>query len=144
MPRRAPSTARVFTTSSTPAITSRRSPPPRSLTLPRTKSWPRPWLPRGLGKNTKRPSQAWLSALDEEALGSGKRLPAVDTVVFKGLGKWNGRRGYAFEATATDRGEPGRGRDTFAIVVKNPNGVVVAQVNGTLDGGNIESTRLKR
>jgi hypothetical protein len=68
--------------------------------------------------------------------------PTVDTVAFSGTGKWNGRSGYTFEVVATDRGEPGRHRDTFSIVVKDSRDNVVARVDGTLDGGNIESTRL--
>ena len=66
----------------------------------------------------------------------------MDTVAFSGTGKWNGRSGYTFEVVATDRGEPGRHRDTFSIVVKDSRDNVVARVDGTLDGGNIESTRL--
>jgi hypothetical protein len=70
--------------------------------------------------------------------------PAVDTVRFKGAGKWNGRSGYSFEATAVDRGEPGRNRDTFAIVIKDPRGAVVANTNGVIDGGNIQSVGIGR
>ena len=70
------------------------------------------------------------------------RQPAVDTVMFSGVGTWNGRSGYSFEAVATDRGEPGRHRDTFSVVVRDGQGKVIASVNGDLDGGNIQSTRL--
>lgn len=72
--------------------------------------------------------------------------PTVDTVQIKGKGKWNGQPGYTFEAKATDRGEPGRHRDTFSLVIMDSHGRVVASVNVnetlTLDGGNIQSTRL--
>ncbi len=71
-------------------------------------------------------------------------LPAVDTVRLSGTGRWNGRPGYRFEATATDRGEPGRRRDTFALVIRDARGNVVANVSGLLDAGNIQSTRLLR
>ena len=74
---------------------------------------------------------------------NGKRKPTVDTVTIVGKGKWNGKAGYTFEAHATDQGEPGRHRDTFAIVVKDAHGVVVASVTDELGGGNIQSTRLK-
>jgi uncharacterized protein YjiK len=80
--------------------------------------------------------------LDDPAFRSGRGRPAVDTVRFVGTGRWNGRVGYTFEATATDKGEPGRNRDTFTIVVKDAHGDVVADAGGELDGGNIQSTRL--
>ena len=38
--------------------------------------------------------------------------PTVDTVVFAGIGEWNGQPGYRYELRAQDRGEPGRGLDT--------------------------------
>jgi hypothetical protein len=76
--------------------------------------------------------------------GRGRAQPAVDTVVFVGTGKWNGRSGYTCEARAADHGEPGRNRDIFSVVIKNSAGAVVATVNDTIDGGNIQSTRLQR
>lgn len=74
--------------------------------------------------------------------GRGRNQPTVDSVVFSGIGKWNGRTGYTFVATATDQGEPGRRRDTFSLVVKDSAGRIVAQVDDALDGGNIQSLRL--
>jgi hypothetical protein len=68
--------------------------------------------------------------------------PRVDSVTFTGAGKWNGKPGYTFTATATDKGEPGRRRDTFSLVVKDATGKVVTSVADTIDGGNIQSTRL--
>ena len=50
--------------------------------------------------------------------GRGAR-PSLDKARFSGTGRWNGRAGYTFEAVATDRGEPGRHRDTFSLVVKD-------------------------
>jgi len=64
-----------------------------------------------------------------------------EAVSFAGVGWWNGRPGFMFEATASDRGEPGRNTDTFSIVVRNPSGVVVASVSGTLRDGNIQFLR---
>ncbi|MEO5819230.1 MAG: HYR domain-containing protein [Vicinamibacteraceae bacterium] len=82
---------------------------------------------------------------DDPLLQPARRTPpTVDTVRFTGSGKWNGRSGYAFEASATDVGEPGRGRDTFSLVVTDPRGTVVARVTGTLDGGNIQSIGVGR
>jgi hypothetical protein len=69
--------------------------------------------------------------------------PVVDTVRFSGSGRWNGRPGYSFEVVATDHGEPGRGRDTLALIVKDSSDNVVATISGSLDGGNIQSTRLR-
>ena len=76
--------------------------------------------------------------------GSGRRQPTVDSVVFAGAGKWNGKSGYTFEVRATDQGEPGRNRDTFSLVVKDSRGTIVASVSGKIDSGNIQSTRLAR
>ena len=68
----------------------------------------------------------------------------VDTVTFTGSGRWNGRPGYTFDARATDAGEPGRGRDVFAITIRSANGAVVASVNATITAGNIQSLRPPR
>ena len=47
-------------------------------------------------------------------------------MVFTGAGKWNGKAGYTFKVIATDKGEPGRRRDTFSLIVKDATGKVVA------------------
>ena len=65
----------------------------------------------------------------------------VDTVTFSGVGYWNGKPGYRFQVTATDRGEPGPGNDTFSLVVTSPTGVVVESTSGELRSGNIQSLR---
>jgi hypothetical protein len=52
--------------------------------------------------------------------------------------------GYTFEARASDEGEPGRGRDRFAITIRDSLGIVVADVDGVLSDGNIQSERLKK
>ena len=70
-------------------------------------------------------------------------MPRVDSVSFAGTGKWNGKPGYTFKVTATDQGEPGRRHDTFSLVIKDARGTIVASVSGDLDGGNIQSTRLR-
>ena len=75
----------------------------------------------------------------------GTRPPSgVDTVLFTGVGTWNGHTGYTFRATATDAGEPGRGRDAFAITVTDASGHIVASVNATITDGNIQSRRALR
>ena len=66
---------------------------------------------------------------------------AVDTVMFSGVGWWNGKPGYRFQVTANDRGEPGVGRDAFSWVVTSPAGEVVESAGGVLRGGNIQSLR---
>lgn len=67
----------------------------------------------------------------------------VDTVTFTGTGSWNGRSGYTFDARAIDAGEPGRGRDVFAITIREASGTVVASVDATITGGNIDSRPLR-
>ena len=64
-----------------------------------------------------------------------------DTVVFSGTGYWNGVAGHRYEITASDRGEPGRGRDTFSVKVYSPAGVLVESLSGVLRDGNIQSLR---
>ena len=82
---------------------------------------------------------------DDPAFSPGRgRLPTADTVTFLGAGKWNGRPGYTFEVRASDQGEPGRRHDTFSLVIKDSRGNIVVNVSGSLDGGNIQSTRLRR
>ena len=68
----------------------------------------------------------------------------MDTVVFKGIGRWNGAAGYAFTVTATDAGEPGPGRDSFALTITAPNGTTVVSLSGTITRGNNQSNRVKR
>jgi len=66
---------------------------------------------------------------------------AVDTVLFICTGSWHGVQGYRFEINASDRGEPGRGRDTFSVTVFAPNGKVVATAGGVLRDGNIQAMK---
>lgn len=68
-------------------------------------------------------------------------LSGVDTVSFSGVGWYNGAPGYHFEALVTDRGEPGRGYDTFSLKVFAPNGTEVLSTTGVLHDGNIQSLR---
>ncbi len=65
----------------------------------------------------------------------------IDTVTFSGTGWWNGAAGYRFEITASDRGEPGRGRDTFSLKIFAPDGTVAETASGVLRDGNIQSLR---
>ena len=74
--------------------------------------------------------------------GGGPK-PLADWGVAFGSGTWNGAPGYTFELKATDRGEPGRGRDSFEIVVRDPSGAVMVSASGVLTTGNIQSLRLR-
>lgn len=65
----------------------------------------------------------------------------VDTVTFNGVGYWNGRPNHRVEVTASDRGEPGAGRDSFSLVVKSPAGQVVHSSTGVLRSGNVQALR---
>jgi hypothetical protein len=69
--------------------------------------------------------------------------PNVDTVFFSGSGRWNGEDGYSYEVFAEDRGEPGRHRESVWITIRKPNGTVVAHVEGEIDGGNVQSSRVR-
>ena len=65
----------------------------------------------------------------------------AETVVFRGLGRWNGVSGYAFEARASDGGAPGRDRDDFALAITAPDGTAMARVSGRLAVGNVQAGR---
>ena len=65
------------------------------------------------------------------------------SVKFTGTGTWNGQPGFTFEAQATDNGNPGRGRDQFALTIRNASGATVETAKGTLEGGNIQSNKKK-
>lgn len=80
---------------------------------------------------------------DDPSFGPGRTpTPTIDTVTFAGRGKFNGVEGFTFEVQASDRGEPGKGRDTFTLIVRDGGGAVVMTESGVLDSGNIQSLRL--
>jgi hypothetical protein len=82
---------------------------------------------------------------DDPAIRPGRsRKAQIDTVRFSGAGEWNGKRGYRFDVLAADGGEPGRHRESVTIMVTSPSGAVVAQVDGALSGGNVQSRRIHR
>jgi hypothetical protein len=87
----------------------------------------------------------FMSFSDDPTLRPGRaRRPQVDTVLFGGVGEWNGQRGYRYEVFAQDAGEPGRHRETIRMTIWSSSGQVVAQFEGDLDGGNIQSKRIHR
>ena len=68
-------------------------------------------------------------------------LPAsgVDTTRVLGTATLNGRAGFSFEFVAADRGEPGPGRDTVGLVIRNAAGAIVGEWSGPISGGNIDA-----
>jgi hypothetical protein len=85
----------------------------------------------------------FMSFSDDPALTAGRkgRTP-VDTVLFQGAGEWNGAGGYRYEVFAQDAGEPGRHRESVRVVITK-GADVVASFEGELDGGNVQSRRIK-
>jgi hypothetical protein len=75
--------------------------------------------------------------------GRNSKTP-FDTVTFRGTGRWDGQPGHRFVVTASDRGEPGRGRDTFTIEVTAPGGGAVFSGGGTLTSGNVQAIAPRR
>lgn len=81
---------------------------------------------------------------DDPTIRPGRnRKPQIDTVTFSGVGEWNGKRGYRYEAWAQDAGEPGRHRESIRVTIYSPTGQKVAEFEGDLDGGNIRSSRIR-
>jgi hypothetical protein len=81
---------------------------------------------------------------DSPSYEPGSPIAPVDTVRFSGTGYWNGLPGYRFDVFATDQGEPGRHRDVARITIEDPSGVVVANIEGELEGGNIQARAIPR
>jgi hypothetical protein len=82
---------------------------------------------------------------DDPTIRPGRQQrPQVDTVVFRGVGEWNGVGGYRYEVFAQDQGEPGRHRESIRVTIMTAAGQVVASFEGELDGGNAQSRRLHR
>lgn len=67
----------------------------------------------------------------------------IDTTRVAGSGAWNGVAGYSFELVATDRGEPGRQRDTVTLTVRDAQGTVVWQQGGAITSGNVDSLPIR-
>jgi hypothetical protein len=66
----------------------------------------------------------------------------TDTVLFAGIGDWNGYSGYRFEAVAQDRG--GRRRESLRVTVYDSANAVVVEFDGELSDGNVQSVRVRR
>ena len=65
-------------------------------------------------------------------------------VRFTGTGWWNGHAGHTFLVESSDNGEPGTGRDTFAVTVRNAQGDIVLQASGLLSAGNVDKLQYQR
>jgi hypothetical protein len=99
----------------------------------------------GRGRDDRFRSQSVTSVTfsDDPAIRPGRAAhPQIDTVLFNGLGEWNGAAGYTFEVSARDEGEPGRHRESIRLSITSPTGTVVAHASGEIDGGNIQSLRI--
>jgi predicted extracellular nuclease len=72
------------------------------------------------------------------AVGFDEVIFLGTTVRFSGTGWWNGHAGHRFVAESSDNGEPGRGRDTLTVTVRNSQGIVVLQASGVLSAGNVD------
>ena len=82
---------------------------------------------------------------DDPTIRPGRAAkPQMDTVLFKGIGEWNRAGGYRYEVFGQDAGEPGRHRESVRITITDLSGRVVAQAEGVLNGGNLQSVRIHR
>ena len=87
-------------------------------------------------------SQVLTSVIFKNSPGFGPGGNAVvDSVTVTGIGTWNDVAA-TFEATALDKGEPAAGNDAVTIKIRVA-GKLVNTTNGTLNGGNIQSNRIK-
>ena len=81
---------------------------------------------------------------DDPTIRPGRQpRPQIDTVLFRGVGEWNGVGGYRYEVFAQDQGEPGRHRESIRVTISTAAGQLVASFEGDLDGGNIRSSRIR-
>lgn len=87
---------------------------------------------------------AFMAFSDDPSVRPGRpRRPQIDTVLFSGVGEWNGTTGYRYEVFAQDSGEGRRHRESIRMTVWSPSGTVVASFEGEVEGGNIQSSRIR-
>ncbi len=65
------------------------------------------------------------------------------SVQFSGTGRWNGRNGYRFAVSASDTFVRYRHFDRVHITITSPTGEVVSEVEGKLQGGNVQFVRVR-
>ena len=86
----------------------------------------------------------FISFSDDPTIRPGhSHRPQVDTVLFSGVGEWNGHRGYRYEVFAQDSHDERRHRESIRVTIWDSNGAVVASFDGELDGGSIRSVRIR-
>ena len=66
-----------------------------------------------------------------------------NSVQFSGTGRWNGRNGYRFAVSASDTFVRYRHFDRVHITITSPTGEVVSEVEGRLQGGNVQFVRVR-
>lgn len=76
---------------------------------------------------------------DPASTPGGVPASGIDTTRVTGPASVNGQGGFTFELVATDRGNPGPGRDTVSFVVRTSTGQVLASWTGPIAGGNVEA-----
>ncbi|MDP2389849.1 MAG: hypothetical protein Q8N52_05930, partial [Acidobacteriota bacterium] len=87
---------------------------------------------------------AFMAFSDDPSVRPGRpSRPQIDTVLFSGVGEWNGTAGYRYEVFAQDSGEGRRHRESIRMTVWSPSGTVVASFEGDVEGGNIQSSRIR-
>jgi hypothetical protein len=104
--------------------------------------------PKGKGKDRddrfESRTVTFIAFSDDPAVHHRPRRPQVDTVLFSGVGEWNGMAGFRYEVSAQDEAEAGRRhRESIRVTVWNAAGEVVASFSGEVSGGVIRSKRLK-
>jgi hypothetical protein len=98
------------------------------------------------GKPQRFTSHAVTSAVfsdDPNVRPQPRRGPPADTVVFNGVGDWNGAADHRFEVSARDEGEGRQHRESIRITITSPSGAVLVSAEGVLGGGNLQSTRMR-
>ncbi len=73
---------------------------------------------------------------NDPGIDPGQPAAGFDTYKGKGTGRYNGVSGATAEWTFTDAGEPGKGKDSAKILIKDKDGNVKLNAEGVLNGGN--------
>ena len=72
-----------------------------------------------------------VTCINDLNIGTGEPAAGFDTLMGRGKGRYNGRRGAAIEFRFTDVGV----RDDAYIRVRDPSGATALHIDGKLDGG---------
>lgn len=90
----------------------------------------------GSGNKFHLASLASASCTEGTPPNEGQPVAGFNTYVGSGTGSFNGAPGATANWTFTDHGEPGTGKDTAEIHIKDNTNTSVLDVTGTLSGGN--------